>query len=45
MKKRKQLLKIITGIVIIFVLLFIINFIPTWNLKTKGMHELEGNSY
>lgn len=43
MNKRKRLHKVIIGIVIIFVILVIINMVPTWNLKTKGMHELEGN--
>lgn len=43
MKKRKLLLKVLFGIAIMLMVLVIINFIPTWTLKAKGMHELEGN--
>lgn len=42
MRKKKQLWKIILGGVSFILLLILINFIPTWNLKTKGMEKLEG---
>jgi hypothetical protein len=41
--KKRRLLKAIAGIIVILVILVIINFIPTWNLKLKDMHKLEGN--
>ena len=43
MKKWHWLLKLTTGIVIIIAILILINTIPTLRLKTKGMHELEGD--
>lgn len=43
MKKIKRLLKIMAGIVILSAIMVLINLIPAWNLKTKGMHKLEGD--
>lgn len=43
MKIWKRLFKIVLGIVVLSVIMVIINMIPTWNLKVKGMHELKGN--
>ena len=40
---RKKALKVLLGLVIICLLLVCINFIPVFNLKTKGMQCLEGN--
>ena len=42
-KKKRTLVKIICGVVIGFATLLIINFIPTWNLKTFNMQELSGS--
>ncbi len=44
MSKRKKLaLKISLGIVVFLIASVIINFIPTFNLKTSNMKELNGN--
>ena len=42
MKKKKWLWKVILGAIVFVVLFILINFIPTLNLKTKGMHRIEG---
>ena len=42
MKKWKIVLKVLFGCVLICMIAVFINFIPTWNLKTKNMHKLEG---
>lgn len=42
MKKKISFIKIGLGIVLMLILLAIVNFVPTWNLKTSGMHEIEG---
>ena len=43
MKKYKKLfIKIMFSILAIIIVAGIINFIPTWNLKTTQMHKLEG---
>jgi len=42
MKKKKWVWKVIVGVIGFVILLFVINFIPTWNLETKGMHRIEG---
>lgn len=39
---KKKLVKVLIGIVISFIVLLIINSIPTWNLKSKQMSKLEG---
>ncbi len=41
--KKKFLWKLLLSVVILFVILVVINFIPTWNLKTNGMNMLEGD--
>lgn len=43
MKRKKRLLKVIAGAVILISILVLINMIPTWKLKTKDMTKLEGN--
>ncbi|MDF2588453.1 MAG: hypothetical protein K0S41_2294 [Anaerocolumna sp.] len=43
MKKTKVLFKVLLGVIVLLLVFVIINFIPTWNLKTKGMRRLEGN--
>lgn len=40
---RKKVLKVLLGVVMVCILLVLINFIPTIQLKTKGMKCLEGN--
>lgn len=42
-KRGKRVLKVFICIVFILMIAVVINFIPTWNLKTKGMHKLEGD--
>jgi hypothetical protein len=44
LKKKKGAIKIVCAIVACILLLVIINFIPTWNLKTAGMQEFTGNN-
>lgn len=41
-KKKKRVLISLGVVAICVVLLVFINFIPVWNLKTQGMHKLEG---
>lgn len=41
--KRRKYLKISIGVILIIIMIVSINSIPTWNLKTKKMHLLEGN--
>lgn len=42
-KNRKKFFYAFGGILLITVILSILNFIPTWNLKTSSMTKLEGN--
>lgn len=42
MKKKKPFIKISLSIIVTLVLIIIVNLIPTWNLKTKSMHEIDG---
>lgn len=42
-QKKKLALKISLGIVVFLIASIIINFIPTFNLKTSNMKELNGN--
>ena len=42
MKKWKTVIKVLLGMVVVLVIMVLINFIPTWNLKSKNMHKLEG---
>lgn len=42
MKKRRIVLIVILSVILVLVVAVVINFLPTWNLKTKGMHKLEG---
>ncbi len=41
--KKKKWLQIVLGCIGVNVLLVVVNFIPTWSLKTGSMHQLEGN--
>lgn len=41
-KRHKKLFCIIFGVFAAIAVLVMINFIPTWNLKTSGMHKLDG---
>lgn len=42
MKKKKRLWKAIAGIIGFAISLSVVNFAPTWNLETRGMHKMEG---
>ena len=43
MKKKKKIGKIVLSILLMLAAALIVNSIPAWNLKTDGMHEIDGN--
>lgn len=42
MSKKRKVIKIVIIASMVLILLAIINFVPTWNLKVSGMSELHG---
>lgn len=39
---KRKFVKVIMGVVVVLLIMVIINFIPTWNMRTKHMSVLEG---